>query len=298
VGGTTLALASTFNLRTPRRGELGIQSMNALSLRAGLASAILLVSAVDASAATLTGQSVTDLSRIGVNLSPIFQGGSFSAVQGSELGKGWTFTLENDLLINGEDILEAGAFVYWDADPVLNYAFSIQDNGAASSFSFFLEAAVIPAATGPHSVRVDFLTVMTDGAGPGSNVDFTPNPPPTLVLPAVGINVDSDGVPEAQVLSFNRIVDASGIWTNAGYDLGRATTAAFAGSIVENITVGSRTIAWDEWRFDLNFAGTGGGDAYSITGRAEINAIPVPAAVWMLGSAVAGLVTAGRRKHA
>ena len=47
----------------------------------------------------------------------------------------------------------------------------------------------------------------------------------------------------------------------------------------------------------LAFLGSGGSDAYSYTGRFEITAVPVPAAVWLFGSAL-GLTGVMRRKLA
>lgn len=221
----------------------------------------------------------------------VFGTSTWQVRENTSLGAtGRLYVLNNNLSLNGEDTLQAGSFIYYSANPVLNYSFSIVDNGAASSFGFMMTAGITPPVIGLHEVRVDFAAILNDGADADTTVGFTP------VAPAVP--VDGDGIAEAQVFTFNRSTDPAGTWLNAGHDLGRAASLTTFGAVIEGPSRDERTIGipWDEWRFDLNFTGTGGGDAYAISGRAQLTFIPVPAAAWLLLSALAsGFVVIRRR---
>jgi hypothetical protein len=232
------------------------------------------------------------LAAAGLALDPrVFGASTWQVRENTSLGvTGRLYVLNDDLTLNDGDLLHAGSFIYYSANPVLNYAFHITDSGAPSSFGFMMTAAIVPPALGLHDIRVDFAAGLSDGGTDG--VGFTPLAPPT------GIPVDADGIPEAQVFTFNRSADPAGVWINAGHDLGRAASLATFGMLTEGPSTERRDFLqpWDEWRFDLNFTGTGGGDAYGIVGRAEIRFVPVPAAVWLLASALAGGLAVVRRR--
>jgi len=236
------------------------------------------------------GWGIERIRQAGLSLdSGIFGGSSWQVRNNTSLGAtGTLYILNNDIFINGDDVLRAGSFIYYSANPVLNYSFSIVDNGAPSSFGFMLTANITPAALGLHDLRVDFAAILNDGADANDTVGFTPLSP--------AVPVDGDGIPEAQVLTFHRPSDPAGTWINAGHDLGRAASLTTFGAVIEGPSIERRTVNWDEWRFDLNFVGTGGGDVYAISGRAQLTFIPVPAAAWLFASALAGGLTLVRRR--
>ncbi|HAZ61814.1 MAG TPA: hypothetical protein DCY89_09610 [Gammaproteobacteria bacterium] len=233
---------------------------------------------------------IARIAQAGLSLdSSIFGGSTWQVRNNTSLGAtGTLYTLNNDIFINGDDVLLAGSFIYYSANPVLNYSFSVVDNGAPSSFGFMLTADITPGALGLHDLRVDFAAILNDGADANNTVGFTP------LAPAVP--VDGDGIPEAQVLTFHRPIDPAGTWINAGHDLGSTASLMAFGAVVEGPSLEQRNVNWNEWRFDLNFTGTGGGDRYAIAGRAQLTFIPVPAAAWLFASALVGGLTLVRRR--
>lgn len=232
--------------------------------------------------------------------------------------QGWYGYLSEDVAIGGAGdasaasddayIIKAGSWFYWKEDPVLNYAFNVQDIGAPSNFSFGISAAIAPAISGPVTERVEFAGSITDGGTDGAGISARPNN--NAVFPA-NVKFDADGIDEIQVLNFRR--STAGAFpndlNNEGFDLGLTETfAPGAGPYTlgngdgvpgyvetRNNRVIGGPAAWNNWQFNVAFRGTGGNDAYALTGRAELQPVPVPAAIWLFGSALGAAGVIGRR---
>ena len=162
-------------------------------------------------------------------------------------------------------------------DPVITAAIGITDFGAPSSVTLAVAAPLSPPipteAVGSLSISGSFA----DGAADGGSADPFATP---LIAQAT---IEGTGVADAGPSAvFSTPADGYGPYTvNYNYDC----SALGDGQC-------------DSFDLQVSFTGSGGDDAISFTARHEINAIPVPAAVWLFASGLLGLIAAARRKNA
>ncbi len=163
-------------------------------------------------------------------------------------------------------------------DPFLNFAVGFVDSGAASIFTVVFSSPIAPTITGLANYTLDLAGSFSNGSpnNGGSLAMAAPNTLGVLEAQLNGTSIDGIGTAAsfaALVSSVYGPFGSSGTFDCSG--LGGCTTMSTR----------------------LAFLGSGGSDAYSYTGRFEITAVPVPAAVWLFGSAL-GLMGVMRRKLA
>jgi hypothetical protein len=160
-------------------------------------------------------------------------------------------------------------------DPFVNFGFGIVDSGAASIFSFAFSSPVAPTIYGLVNYTLDLAGSFSNGS-PNNGGSISMASPNTLGI--------LEGILNATAID--------GIGTAASFLSGGSSTyGPFASSGTYDCGMAGCTLLGTR----LSFLGSGGSDAYSFTGRFEITPVPVPAAVWMFGSAI-GLLGVMRRR--
>jgi hypothetical protein len=182
----------------------------------------------------------------------------------------------------GTSLFKVDVMGEMNPDPSIGYSIAITDFGTPSTFNFTFSQAIVPVA-GANEVYSTMAGGYTDNSGNGATV--------TPLAPGAGISVDSDGNTEIHVVNLSE--DGGATLVNMGHDL--------AGPGPYSISSGSGTIgpftegwvagpvaatAWDFMQTNVKFSLSGGGDSAAFTGYAEIRPVPVPAAVWLFGSAL------------
>jgi hypothetical protein len=179
---------------------------------------------------------------------------------------------------------------YLDPDPVILYAGSVIDFGAASTFGFaFIQPIVATAAPGTATHTHSSST--TGGAGSTT--------PVTAAAPPGGISVDGDATPEIAVYSLS--TNGGTTWLNVGLDLSPSFVGAAGsdtqGPFAEGPVAGpAGSGSYDSMRVDVNFTMGGGNDAYTFNGEASIE-VPEPATAALLALGLGGLVAFGSRRR-
>ncbi len=184
-----------------------------------------------------------------------------------------------------QDTITIGGNTYGNLDPFVNFGIGFVDLGAASIFSAAFSTPIAPTITGMASYTLDLAGSFSNGSpNDGGSLSGVVAPNTFGILDAV---INPVG-PAAGWAAF------TGIGTSALFPSGGSSTYgpfAAAGPFDCSLVGGCTGMG-----VRLAFLGSGGADAYSFTGRFEIvEAVPVPAAVWMFGSAL-GVLGALRRR--
>ena len=170
-------------------------------------------------------------------------------------------------------------------DPMISYGISIQDLGAASTFSFSMASPIV--ADKYNHVTASLAGSVTDGDPNPANASVT-------FTPAFG--------PLAQVAEDHVAGDG---WVNDLVDIGGAA----AWPVPLPLTFGSGTYptvgaannlvggkVYDAMRVTLSFTGSGGDDIYTFNGRVDKTTVPDGGSMLvLLGSALSALAFVGRR---
>jgi hypothetical protein len=164
-------------------------------------------------------------------------------------------------------------------DPFLNFAVGVVDAGTPSIFTFVFSSPLAPVPMGMVSWTLDLAGSFSQGS---------PNDGGSLAMAAPNTLGVLEGILNATSMAGTggaAVFPAGGSSTYGPY----ATAGLFDCGVLGGCTTFSTR---------LSFLGSGGADALSFTGRFEITeVIPVPAAVWLLGSAL-GLLGWVRRRAA
>ena len=160
-------------------------------------------------------------------------------------------------------------------DPVITSAIGVVDFGAPSSFAVSVAAPLSPPITTKAVGSLSVSGSFADGAADGGSAT------PWLTSGIAQATIEGTGVADAGPAAvFSTPADVYGPYTvNYNYDC----TALPDGQC-------------DSFDLQIAFTGSGGNDAISFTARHEINAVPVPAAVWLFASGLLGLMGVARRK--
>jgi hypothetical protein len=176
-----------------------------------------------------------------------------------------------------------------DPDPSIAYGIAVTDFGAPSNFSFVFTTPIVPTAA-PTVVDASISGGLTDQTGNGVTIS------PTL------LDLDGDGTPEVQIAEVD---DGIPTTTNMGVDVGplQAYPAGPAGANhVYQFSAGPQAGPgggpYDTLRVRLAFGLTGGGDIASLTGFAQVNTIPEPSSLLLLGLGACGVAYTIRRRRA
>jgi hypothetical protein len=172
-------------------------------------------------------------------------------------------------------------YAYGNLDPFVNFGYGVVDAGAASVFTVTFSSPIVPTITGVANYTLSLAGSFTNG---------TPNNGGSLAMAAP----NTLGVLEG-LLNLTTAVDGTGV--GAGFAPGPPFSATYgpygtSGTYDCSVLGGCTSL-----QARLSFLGSGGFDAYSFTGSFEVtDAVPVPAAVWLLGSALG--VLGVLRRHA
>jgi hypothetical protein len=178
-----------------------------------------------------------------------------------------------------------GLWAEFSADPVIVFSFAIVNStGSTTDYSVSFTQH-IPALTGPNVVKSSLGLTVSDGS---SNLGTA-----TVSGVAGAPNLAVTGLSENNGLTLqNMLVDVGGTGPYSSDSTTGTQTYAFSNAAHAGPTAPGT--GWNYMRTTLSFDLTAG-DAAAFTGRAEINPVPVPAAVWLFGSALTGLVSLRRK---
>lgn len=161
-------------------------------------------------------------------------------------------------------------------DPFMNLAVGVVDSGAPSIFGFIFSSPLVPTIPGLASWQLDLAGSFSQGS---------PNDGGSIAVALPNTTGVLEGLLDGSVVSG---IGGAAIFPSGG----SSTYGPFTASgVFDCATIGGCS----SFTSRLAFLGSGGSDAFSFTGRFEVMPIPVPAAVWLLGSAV-GLLGWMRRR--
>jgi hypothetical protein len=207
------------------------------------------------------------------------------------IGMVTTWDLQGPITIGGDNGVTISAIsAAFSPNPFIGYAIAVIDVGAPSTFSFIFATPIIPQVA-PGTITSGYSGSLTDGGQDG--VSITPAAP--------GVPTDGDGIPEVHVVTDG--FDAAGALVNDGVDLGPA--ASFPGGIA-NVHGPFNEVAafpgpgpWTWLQINVSFEGSGGGDFYALSGRADKEAtsisVPDSASTLMLSLVGFGCCALSRR---
>jgi hypothetical protein len=185
--------------------------------------------------------------------------------------------------------IQVDVSVILDPDPIITYAGSVLDFGAPTTFGFVFQQAIVPTAA-PGTVTHTHSSSTTGGGGSTA--------PVTAGTPPVGIPVDGDATAEIAVYTLS--TNGGTTFLNAGLDLSPSFVGA-AGSDTQGpfnegpIAGPAGSGSYNTQRVDVNFAMTGGSDAYTFNGEATV-VVPEPSLALQLGAALGALALLRRRR--
>jgi hypothetical protein len=174
---------------------------------------------------------------------------------------------------NGDTVYSPGFQSLFD--PVINASIGVVDNGAPSGFSFTFVAPLAPSINLPAVGRLDIEGSFADGASDGGSAT------PLFTSAIAQATIEGSGVADAgPAATFNPGVDVYGPFSS---------TYNFDCTLLPDGQC-------DSFDLQISFTGSGGGDSYSFSARHEINPVPEPATLFLLGSGFLGLMGFGRKK--
>jgi len=173
-----------------------------------------------------------------------------------------------------------------DEDPFVSYGLAVQNTTSSPmNFSFIFSSDIIPVSD-PSVVKSSFGGAVTAGE---SSAPFGVTL--TALNPSHGV-IDGDLITEIHVPTVSN--DSGLTLTNMGVDLG--PTFSYSDSdMTKGIGPynesgnGPSGGPWNHLQIDVDF-NLSGGDWAVLTGRADINAVPIPSAVWLLASGLIGMI--------
>jgi len=183
----------------------------------------------------------------------------------------WTNPLTSQVETDTINVSFAGG----NYDPVITIGVGFVDFGTPSVFSFAVSSPLAPPVTGLANYKLDLSGSFADGGSDGGSMS---------------LGTASYGIMDGQLdfASFAGIGGAIG-----SFPAGTSTPFSFT-SVNGIVNCGA---GCNDFGLFLSAKGSGGNDAMSFTGRLEITPVPVPAAAWMLGGALAVLGATRRRMH-
>jgi hypothetical protein len=203
------------------------------------------------------------------NIVPIIEPGTGGLVIGYRVPKGQVIAFGDDTVESLDDSFQA-LF-----DPVITTAIGVVDNGTPTSFAVAAFAPLAPPITGLAAGTLSISGGFVDGAADGGSAT------PWFIPLIAQATIEGAGVANAgPAAAFSSPSDTYGPY-NVAYNFD--CSALGDGQC-------------DSFDLTIAFTGSGGNDTFSFTARHEI--VPVPAAVWLFGSGLLGLIGIARRKTA
>lgn len=199
---------------------------------------------------------------------PIFSDDENEGIIGFKNKGNQTLTFDN-----GDTVYSPGFQALFD--PVLTTAIGVVDFGAPSSFAVAVASPLSPAITIPAVGRLDISGSFMDGDNDGGSAD------PFLTTLIAQATIEGVGVADAGPAAiFNTPSDIYGPFSS---------TYNFDCTLLPDGQC-------DSFDITISFTGSGGGDSYAFTARHEVNPVPEPATILLLGSGLVGLAGFGRKK--
>jgi hypothetical protein len=182
-----------------------------------------------------------------------------------------------DVVVNrfGLDVLTL-QFFEAEFDPVLTLGAVFTDAGAASSFSILTISPLVPSLPASVSYKLDLSGSWVDGGSDAGSLTPAITTFGTMDASLNGVAIDGIGGAAA-------FLPAGG--------------AAVYGPLTTSGTYGGGAPPYTTFGIQFGFTGSGGDDVYGLTGRFEVNPVPEPTTLVLLGSGLLGAVGLKRARR-
>jgi hypothetical protein len=220
-----------------------------------------------APATPMPGDKLEELIGIEITVDKVKRSIPFGLLKNDRKG----FSLENPLILHfGKDTVNVTQLL-GKFDPVLNLGIAVQDIGAPSTFGFSIISPLNPALTGKLDYEIDLVGGFTDGGSDGGSISGT------------ALNGVMD-------VSLNNII-IDGLGPNANFPNPPNAYAYGPFNKTGSIVGGP----YNTFNIAFGFTGSGNDDVVTLNGRFEINPVPEPATMLLIGTGLLGLAGFTRR---
>ncbi len=195
-------------------------------------------------------------------------------------------TFDNTTPVGATSASSFSFVVAANVDPFMTYGLSVKNNtGSTNNYSFVFNESLVPTVSGAYSIYSDISGSLVNGvAGSALNLGTT-----------VGSTVQKVFLKDSSYGFDPAGVDVGNAYLNGAAPAG---SIAYFGNGLQNATANgnSNGYTYDSWEFRSDFSLTGGKDVATLSGYAEITAVPEPETYALFVAGLLGMGMVLRRR--